>query len=291
MYVSILTNLSPVANNTDVQLINIDLSGDGPHQNGVGGLIDLNTRDMHARGLLDTPFDRKSDAEKEKDMQKWHFGSSGKGGKGHGGKGKSKRSGPAPPHEYSLVDIGASIEAALKNGKRGFVDLTAQLGLLNPTKREWEEFESLASSLGVQNDDIAAAKKAANDNLTPEQQKDVMNAVKKAVWDSQHHGEKRAVPGPAFLFRARDVEEEAAAEKAEDREAVQSLLSLDAKIKVLGDAPEGETGVMSTDSGTRYGVPLVVAGAKRGETEDKMEGAPGYIDITVGPSSRSHGSS
>ena len=224
--------------------------------------------------MLDTPATSKG-SDKNKDLLKWHLGANGKGGKG-------KRSVPTTAGDYSLVDIGASINAALQQqGKRGFVDLTAQLSLLNPSKREWEEFESLASSLGVQQDDIAAAKQAASDNLTAELQKDVINAVKKAVWDSQHFPKRGAVPGPALLFRARDVEEEASKEKEEDRDAVRQLLNVDAKIKVLGDAPAGETGVMSTDSGTKHGVPLVVAGAKRDKMEDAMEGAPGYIDITV----------
>ena len=232
----------PATTMTDVQLINIDLSGDGPQQNGIGDLVDINSRDVHEiheRSLLDTPFDPKTGDEKKKAMEKWHFGSNGRSKPSKGGKGK----------------------------------------------REWEEFESVASSAGVEGGDIDAAKHAASDNLTPEHQTAVMNAVKKAVWDSRKHGERSlgSVPGPAFLFRARDVEEEEEEEHKDDRETLQSLLSVGAKINILGDAPEGETGVMSTESGTKYGVPLVVAGAKRG-LDENMEGAPGYIDITVRPS-------
>jgi hypothetical protein len=231
---------------------------------------------VHSRGLLETPFDTHTEEEKKKQLAKWHFGTNGQGGR------NNKRSGSGSDKQiggYSLADVGAAIKSAVSQGKRGFVDLSAQLDLLGPVhgKREWEEFESLASSLGVQPDDIAAAKKAAAENLSPQLQQDIMAAVRNAVSSSQ---QKRALPGPAFLFRARDVEEEQAADREADRAAVQSLLSVDAKVTVLGAAPEGETGVLSTDSGAKHGVPLVVAGSKR-QVEDEIEGAPGYIDITV----------
>lgn len=273
------------------QLINIDLSGDGAQHNGLGDLIDINTREIHQRALLDTPFDPLTESEKQKKMLKWHLGSNK----------SSKRSNGEPV--INIADLAASISATV--GKRGaFVDLVSQIeaGASSVfSKREWEEFSSLAESLGVSPEQIEAAKKAASENLSPEQQADVQNAVKHALWSSRHHGERGnsgsagqerdSIPGPAFLFRMRDVEEEEDADEAVD--VLASLLNVEAKVKVLGHAPQSETGVMSTESSTTHGAPLLVAGTegpagdiKRRSVEEDMGGAPGYIDITVSPVTR-----
>lgn len=172
---------------------------------------------MHERALLDTPFDALTDEERHKKMLKWHLGSQGKS--------------VGARRSYDVADITASIQATL--GKRdAFVDLVAQInadlgGVFG--KRDaspaWDEFSTLASSLGVSPEQIEAAKKAASENLSAEQQADVQNAVKHALWSSRHHGERSGggsaagsgsgsesgeagMPGPAFLFRMRDVEEE-----------------------------------------------------------------------------------